>query len=466
MYVEFAIAALAAVVWSRTSVPAVMFTCHGIIVAAGVSSLLFNANPLMRFDAYYILADLLDIQNLYSDGRLSARAFLRKWFLAMDTPQRSRSGHHGWIVLVYGLAASMWRVVVSCSLILGAATLFHGAGLVLAALGVFFWFAMPILQLSKFVMTGNASGKPAGGRLVAALGCTIGAAAAIWLCPVPGGVSAPAVVDYEPKYELRAESAGFVRRVFVDTGQSVQAGQVLLTLESDELTTELAMVSAEARQSLILSRTLNQEGRQAEYQAELANHSALLERSRALRNEMSRLTIRSPAGGVVISRKPDELVGQYVTAGTQLISIAAESAKEIKISIPEYFIEPFLHHVGDEPTVLLDGRVTAVPSARLVSVDPGATDRLRYPELGAHLGGPLPVQPETTEDESGQTVGTGFKLVSPRFRGAIALPTEIAATLNAGHIGEVRFTDRSETFGSRLQRFAATWIGVRWRPGQ
>ena len=65
MFVELAIAAVAAIVWSRTDPGARLNTfAYNVMFIASVSTLLFNANPLLRFDGYYILSDLLEIANL------------------------------------------------------------------------------------------------------------------------------------------------------------------------------------------------------------------------------------------------------------------------------------------------------------------------------------------------------------------------------------------------------------------
>lgn len=461
MYVEFAIAAIAAIIWSGTPSPAIAFTCHSIVIAASVSSLLFNANPLMRFDGYYILADILEIENLYVEGRHTVRSVLRKHFLGLSTPTRPRSRRDTTIITIYGFAAAFWRILISVSLILGAASLFHGAGLVVAAAGVFFWFAVPSFNFVRLILNSHAAEQPARRR------CLIGATLvgltliAIMCVPIPGGVSAPAIVHYEPLHDLRAESDGFVGRVHVRSGDKVQAGQVLVTIENDELVAETKMVAAETKQSLIQSRIYHSDKDYPKYQAELNRHAALKERLANLCERADRLVVRAPASGQVVTRNVDQLKGQYVKSGQRLLSIAAEDAKEIGVTIPEYHIESFLAKVGQEPTVMLDGAFSPVRDAILTRVDPSATSTLRHPVLGANHGGPLPVQPEYSANEHSGSAESGYRLTAPRFYGSVQLPAEVAKTLRAGAIGQVRFTDRAETLGRKMRRVADRWIGRR-----
>jgi putative peptide zinc metalloprotease protein len=461
MYVEFAIAAVAAIIWSGSASPGIAFACQSIVVTASVSSLLFNANPLMRFDGYYILADLLEIENLYTEGRHAVRSILRGCFLGLTTPSRRHQRRDQLIITTYGFAAAGWRILVSVSLVLAAATLFHGAGLALAAAGVLFWFAIPLFNFARFVVKGSVSEKPAVRRFLVRAALVGVALAAVTCVPVPGGVNAPAIVRYAPLHDLRAETDGFVRAVHVTSGESVTAGQVLLTLANDELAAEIKGVTAETKQSLIRSRIFHSDENYSEYQAELRHHQALNERLRVLRQRAGRLIVKAPATGKVITRRVDQLHQRYVRAGQRLLSIAAESSKEINVTIPEHHIESFIAKVGEKPMVVLDGSLTPLRDAVLVGVEPGASATLRFPNLGAHNGGPLPVQPEYSTDEQGKTIEAGYRLTSPRFYGSVRLPKDVAQSLRAGEIGQVRFTDRSETIGRKLQRVADRWIGRR-----
>ena len=59
MYIEIALAAICAIWWARTEVGTLSTTLHSAIFAASTITVLFNINPLMKFDGYHILVDLL-----------------------------------------------------------------------------------------------------------------------------------------------------------------------------------------------------------------------------------------------------------------------------------------------------------------------------------------------------------------------------------------------------------------------
>ncbi len=458
LYIELAVASVAAIVWSTTDSPGVAFFCHATVMAAGVNSILFNANPLMRYDAYFILSDLVGVQNLYADGRQAARACLRKILLGLPTPHSDRDPARARFVLIYGLAAGFWRTMVSVSLILAAARLLHGAGMVLAIAAVVLWFGIPAVQFARFVVEGNQREQPH--RIRFALTMTLIAAclAALTSCPIPGGVHAPVIVEFEPLNELRAESPGFVESVHVTAGQQIHQGQTIVELRNDELSSELLLVSTEVQQTAVRLRILRDQDRFAEYQAELSRREALVQRQASLQALAKGLVVTAPADGVVLTHRPEELLGKYVQAGQPLVALASQSDKEIQVSIPEHYVELFLSKVGSSVKVVLGGAAGVVRPATLARVDPSATDILRQPLLGAQNGGPLAVRGDQGGAERG---GPYARLVAPRFQGVVTVPENVARTLHVGQIGELHFTDASENIGRRVVRCVERWLARR-----
>ncbi len=458
LYIELAIAATAAIVWAHTTSPQTAFVCHAIVTTAGISSILFNANPLMRYDAYYVLSDWLDIPNLYGEGQMAVRSAMRTLLFGITTPTQTSLTRRRRLVLVYGFAAGFWRTTISVSLILAAARLFHGAGFVLSATAVVIWYGLPAVSFARFVVRGDYQNRPRPIRFLAALGVAVAMLFAIMMCPVPGGVRAPAIVEFEPMYDLRAESPGFVQAVTVQAGDNVTEGQTLVVLRNDDLAAELKLAATEVKLSEVRMRILRDQDRYAEYQAEVSRRDSAIQRRAILQQKSKGLIVAAPAAGVVISHRPLELLGKYVHAGESLVSIASESAKEIKVSIAEHHVESFIQHVGSAAQVYLNGQTCVVGPATLARVDPSATDALRQPLLGAHNGGPLPVRTLESDDAPD---GQSIRLAAPRFQGVVRVPPDVASRLRAGQVGEVSFTDTSENLGRRAYRIVEKWLARR-----
>lgn len=150
MYVELALAAVAAIVWSRTapgSVPHAV--AYNLIFVAGVSTLLFNANPLIRFDGYYILADLIEVPNLYERSKNYLLYLIKRYAYGVRHPRNPAHTRGERITFVlYGLAAAIYRVVLFAGITLFVIETLPRellvVGLVLALAGMVGWLVVPL----------------------------------------------------------------------------------------------------------------------------------------------------------------------------------------------------------------------------------------------------------------------------------------------------------------------------------
>ena len=153
MYGELLLAALA--IWLRhvSHSPVVdRWTCQAILLAS-VSTLIFNANPLMRFDGYYILADLAEIPNLYSIAPRRLANFARRVLFGPSAndgaadPDESLARRTA--ILGYAISAWVWRIFVSASIMFALAFWLRGLGVLLAVFAAATWLLLPALRTTK-----------------------------------------------------------------------------------------------------------------------------------------------------------------------------------------------------------------------------------------------------------------------------------------------------------------------------
>ncbi|MEO8496039.1 MAG: hypothetical protein ABI614_13285 [Planctomycetota bacterium] len=235
MYVELLLASVAAIVWSRIDSPVFNHLLYNVIVMASLSTLLFNANPLMRFDGYYILADLLGIPNLGSEASRFVKQLANRIFFGARMQPFELVGLRLWCVRMYGLASAAWRLLLCFSLATAASVLLHGAGVVLAFCGLFAWFGLPAWQVATDLARRFHEARASFVRALC-VGCVLAMALALvgTQVPWPGAMTAPAIVEYAEQSIVRSRAAGFVTRVCVGDGELVTAGQLLLELSNKE----------------------------------------------------------------------------------------------------------------------------------------------------------------------------------------------------------------------------------------
>ncbi len=226
MYGELFLAALAAIFWARVAPGTWSEALHQVVVLSSVTTVLFNANPLMRFDGYYLLSDLLDIPNLYGKGQSVANWMFRRWILGMRKAEFPlRRGESFPLIAVYGVAAWVWKSVVFIGIVLALAVLFEGAGLLLAVALLAAAILQSILSAVKYLRKSAASEGLRPVRLVLRLSAGAGLAALVlFAVEVTPSVRAPAVVRDVGGGEIRAACPGFLRDLKVTVGDRVAKG--------------------------------------------------------------------------------------------------------------------------------------------------------------------------------------------------------------------------------------------------
>ena len=457
MFIEFFIAAVAAWIWSHTETGVINHISYNVILMASLSTLLFNANPLMRFDGYYILTDLLDILNLYGSGQQFLVYLVRKVVLGLPAKLPPWSGAKGIFIRIYGIASLWWRIVVCTGLTITAATLFHGAGIVLAAMAVMLWLGLPAIRFIKFLLLGNELEKPSLPRFLCTLSLGASLAGALLLgVSWPGTTRCPAIVEYAPLSVVRANTAGFVQEIRVRGGQLVCQGEVLAILRNDELEVDLQQLELSIRQSELNSRIKHQNREMAAYQVELENIEALKKRRRELQRQTEGLTVHAPASGRVIGRHLDSLVGSYLAEGREIFAIGREEKKELQISIAQEDVDLYAENIGEVVQVQIPGQKAFESS--LTKVEPQASLVPPHPAFGASLGGPLAVEVKQSGSNSSVNSDDAYQLLEPRFVGIVELPAGHSAFLKAGQFGAVQLRSKHQTVGAHFYTFLRRWL--------
>ena len=145
MIVEVFVAALALYVWLSVEQGLVRALAYNVMLVAGISTVLFNGNPLLRYDGYYILSDILEIPNL-------AQRATRYWghlvysyvFRTEGLPEFvATPGERIWLLL-YAPASFFYRITVVLAIAVFIASEYLAVGVAIALWGIFAGVVLPI----------------------------------------------------------------------------------------------------------------------------------------------------------------------------------------------------------------------------------------------------------------------------------------------------------------------------------
>jgi putative peptide zinc metalloprotease protein len=153
MIFELFVAAICVFVWKYTDPTSLVSKlAYNTMFIASVTTILFNANPLLRYDGYYILSDLLEIPNLrqksteYSMGLLKRHVFRIKSPIPLPPP-----GQRVWLLL-YAISSSIYRVFVGVMIILVVSNQVPVLGILMALGGVVTWLVVPVGKVLNYLL--------------------------------------------------------------------------------------------------------------------------------------------------------------------------------------------------------------------------------------------------------------------------------------------------------------------------
>lgn len=450
--VELTLAAIATLCWTQATTPFAKHLLHNVIISASLTTLIFNINPLMRFDGYFLLEDLLDLPNLATTATRWLHSRLARFFYGEHRSVPVPLGINGWVIRSYALLSTLWRWTVTGSLLAGAAVMFRGAGLTIALGAMVIWYVKPAVELVGSLVTRWRRDRWSATRallLGAVTAVVVGAL--VFVLPSPFQRHAPGVVDFADLEVVRVSSPGFVKVIHVTNGQMVKAGDLLVTLHNEDLEhratdLDLAIEQSEAKRVGKANRR-----EVAAAQMELRTQQAQREQLLEARKRTDALLIKAPTSGRVLARKLDQQIGNYLKEGTELLVIGDDSRKEILASVDQRDLEAF-PLTGHEVAHLQIQGVGDASSTQLV-LEPRASTRLPHPALAAIHGGDVDVVASADED---QTQGD-VRLSEPRFLLRASLDQDTSSRVFAGQLASAAPLADRQTIAHQLTGAFRDW---------
>ncbi len=393
MVVELAIACVATALWAFLPDGPMRSAAFTLATIGWVMSLAVNLNPLMRFDGYYLLSDLIGVDNLqeraFAIGRWRMREIL--FGLGAAPPERLPRRLERFLA-VYAWAVWLYRLVLFTGIALMVYHLtFKVLGVVLFAIEIVYFVLRPIAdEAAWWWREGRTIRARPRARLTAALAASIGVAVAV---PWSTRVELPAVAEAAELTRTYPPRAAEVTALHVAAGQRVAAGDPIATLRAPALEHEATLV---ARRLALVDMRLARRGADDEDRS----RSLTLERERALlharreglRREAAELVVRAPHAGEVAEINPEVHPGRHV-AQSDAIALVRGHARTI---VRGYLGEHDLGRIGDGARGLFAPDDPLLPRAavELASVSRAAAFSIEILELASRHGGPLAVRPQ------------------------------------------------------------------------
>lgn len=322
MLFEWVLASIATFIWVNSDPGTTQQIAYNVMFTSSVSTVLFNANPLMRFDGYYMLSDLLEVPNLAQRSNKMLMYYFQKYIYRLRnvTPPSTLPGEVA-ILTIYGILSGIYRVFLFFSITLYILGKAFALGVILAVWTAASWFLIPTGKFIHWLATNPAHND----RRFRSIGISLAMIAAFlivvgWI-PMPDRRRGVGVVESAHRTGVFFKADGFVVTNHKHIGQRVAKGDPIVTLINPELVQQEESLNADIAEMRVQERLAIQQSEPAGAEIARERLSVSIEQLDEIRARIESLTVRAPQDGVIVSRDPEHMLGAYVKRGDPLCEI-------------------------------------------------------------------------------------------------------------------------------------------------
>ena len=428
MYIELIIASTATFLWWNSHEGLFNQMCLNVMFVSSVSTLLFNANPLMRFDGYYILSDMLEIPNLRTKSSTSLSRLAKKWCLGVklqDDPFLPK--RHQGLFALYSVASTiyMWVLMISIFMFVWNAMKpyrMEAIGRMLALFGIYGLIVRPITGIYKFLKVPGRRDEVKSLNITVTAGVVAVIAAAICFIPLPQRVWCPAELRPRGEETVYVTVDGRLEEILVEANDRVAEGDELARFSNVDL--ELQIAELEGQESGYRARLASLERERFTDSAAGMEIRTVEESLKSVEEQLvkkrqyqSELVLKAPRSGLVlpsetVDEKPDPSGRLPGWSGSALAkknigATFAEGTVLCMVGDPDHFEAVMIVDQSEVEFVQIGQRVDLKLDAFPFETFRGAVNEIAetHIEVGSErlsvkAGGSVP----TTTDEMGREV--------------------------------------------------------------
>ncbi len=355
VFTEFVIASLCAHAWLYLSPGLLKNIAFNIMFVASINTIFFNMNPLMRFDGYYVISDLLEIPNLRTKSITYCSYRLQQFFFGIrNTFQERMFDIHtdSRVFLIYAISAFLYMafIIYSLSQIFAHVLAPYGLGEFGLGLGVFAQISFIGFPVAKLLT--DAFNPEAAPHIIKIASTkrrliTIGVALltiilVIAFLPSRYNIDRQGVVRYAQSEIIATKTGGLVEKIFVKTGDWIEAGAIIAMLNNPSLEAELAITQTDFELAKLQYGALQNE-RSWDTARHMAEAAAALEMAethyRRVREEAEALELKATISGYVLSSDVHRLAGKYIAPEEALMRIGTRDNLRLILPLTESEIQ-------------------------------------------------------------------------------------------------------------------------------
>ncbi|MDH5593167.1 MAG: PqqD family peptide modification chaperone [Gammaproteobacteria bacterium] len=396
---ETFLASLALFVWLSVETGIVSTIAYNVMIIGGVSTLLFNGNPLLRFDGYYIFSDLIDIPNLARRASQYYGYLSKRYIFGVEQmqPPSITKGERNWF-LFYAPAALAYRLFIMFTIILMVAGKFFFFGVVLAIWAGVMQLIVPVAKYIMLLFKNPLIQQQKRRAITATVSIMVFIIGFFFLLPFPHQTTEEGVIWLSENARVRAGTDGFVQELLATPDTMVKAGTPIIRFSDPQLETKIKLLELKYRELKANYVSIRTEDR-VEAQIIKESISATEAELKDVRKRVSQLIVTSPVDGKLVIPQAEDLPGKFIKQGEQVAFILDTSTPVVRVAVSQSNIN-LIRKETQDVSVKISGDLMATWPATIKREVPTSSNQLPSAVLGGLGGGKIAVDPT---DETGVT---------------------------------------------------------------
>ncbi|MFO8027183.1 MAG: hypothetical protein R6U56_05930 [Opitutales bacterium] len=441
MIVELVLAAVATFIWAATGPGLLNSWCFNLMLVASVSTILFNINPLLKFDGYYILSDLTDTPNLQSRGMRELGHLVERYAFGGKHSQSPAASRADAVWLAgFGIASWCFRVYITYVIIMFVADRYLGLGFLAAVLTVIGLFVLPLYKGLKFLFTEPRIERVRPRAYAVTVAVLAGIVILLGIVPAPRHFRAPGILFAEEAEFIVARSSGSVDN-FEASPAVASAGLTVLQLSNPELPLKRRQLEAKREQLAAVERLqMAREGLGREVLRERRKANSM--RIQELEEQEAAMEVKVPKDGRLTLLQPKEHFQRWIQRGEVVGETVPEGSWRFFAVVSQKNVNLLFEQEMKDVSIRFPGSAGRLVEPDGVRIVPGRQEFLPSPALGWKAGGPVRVR---EDDPDGVRASEPFFLVMLEVE-------DSGAPLHHGRVGLVRFRVENEPYAFQWYR--------------
>ncbi|HIP03037.1 MAG TPA: hypothetical protein EYG75_05940 [Campylobacterales bacterium] len=324
MLVELFIAAIATVIWVNTGDGFIHALSFNVMIIGSVSSLVFNSNPLLKLDAYFMLSDVLEIPNLAKRANQQFLYFFKKNIFKISNifPPAHSMKEVFWLN-AYAVLSYLYRLLVSLTIMIFVADQIFILGVIVGILSIHIWFLKPLYSLFTYLSTSSELNQNRAKAVVISSIFISSIVMTLLFLPFPNSIRATGVLYAEGFFSVYAPSEGVLIKSYVSDGEEVKKDDLIAQLVNKEMEIEIEILRINLQKTLALELKAQEEV--SDLRPLKKRVSLLKDKIKTLEEKKDKLLIYAEVSGVWVSKKMKFLKKSFINNGTHLGDIIPQN---------------------------------------------------------------------------------------------------------------------------------------------